>query len=97
MEEEVETRREHPNVKWKAITEAGGDGWREGKKQAARTKRRRGRKAQRAARKARVNARVRSRLIGEFVVGTFNVRTLAFEGANGTRHIEVVLKTCQEL
>ena len=29
-------------------------------------------------------------------MGTFNVRTLAFNGMNGIRHSEVVLKVCQE-
>ena len=33
---------------------------------------------------------------GELVVGAFNVRTLAFKGANGRGHAEVILKTCED-
>ena len=32
---------------------------------------------------------------GELVVGTFNVRTLAFNRRNGIGHSEVILKVCQ--
>ena len=30
-------------------------------------------------------------------MGTFNVRTLAFNGKNGIGHSEVILRVCQEL
>ena len=66
------------------------------RKYAARKKRRRHRRNRRAARKLRVEAKARSRA-GELVVGTFNVRTLAFNGKNGIGHSEVILKVCQEL
>ena len=65
------------------------------KKYAARKKRRH-RRNRRAARELRVEAKARSRA-GELVVGTFNVRTLAFNGKNGIGHSEVILKVCQEL
>ena len=38
--------------------------------------------------------RARSRA-GELVVGTYNVRTLAFKGTNGIGHAEVIMKTCE--
>ena len=41
-------------------------------------------------------ARARFRA-GELVVGTFNVRKLAFNGKNGTGHSEVIMKVCQDL
>ena len=41
-----------------------------------------------------VDAKARSRA-GELVVGTFNVRTLAFNRRNGIGHSEVILKVCQ--
>ena len=62
------------------------------KKYAARKKRRH-RRNRRAARELRVEAKARSRA-GELVVGTFNVRTLAFNGKNGIGHSEVILKVC---
>ena len=61
----------------------------------ARKKIRRRRRIQRAAQKICTDARARSR-VGELVVGTFNVRTLAFKGSNGIGHAEVILKTCEE-
>ena len=66
-----------------------------GEEYEARKKRRRQRNW-RATRKLREDARAKSRA-EEFVVGTFNVRTLAFNGKNGIGHSEVVLKLCQEL
>ena len=48
----------------------------------ARKKRRRRRRIRRAAHKIRTDARARSRA-GKLVVGTCNVRTLAFKGTNG--------------
>ena len=65
------------------------------KKYAARKKRRH-RRNRRAARELRVEAKARSRA-GELVVGTFNVRTLTFNGKNGIGHSESILKVCQEL
>lgn len=44
----------------------------------------------------RAAAKARSR-IRELTVGTFNVRALAFDGANGIGPSEVVLKLCQAL
>ena len=66
------------------------------RKYAPRKKRRRHRRGRRAARKLRVEAKDRSRA-GELVVGTFNVRTLAFNGKYGIGHSEVILKICQQL
>ena len=66
------------------------------RKHAARKKIRNHRRNRRAARKLRVEAKPRSRA-GEVVVGTFNVRTLAFNGKNGIGHSEVTMKVCQEL
>ena len=66
------------------------------RKHAARKKMRKHRRNRRAARKLRVEAKPRSRA-GEVVVGTFNVRTLAFNGKNGIGHSEVILRVCQEL
>ena len=66
----------------------------EGRKSDARKKRRR-RRFRRAAQKIRTGARARSRA-GELVVGTYNVRTLAFKGTNGIGHAEVILKTCED-
>ena len=68
----------------------------EEKKYTARKKRRQGRRGRREARKLRSGARARFRA-GELVVGTFNVRTLAFNGKNGIGHSEVIMKVCQEL
>ena len=53
------------------------------------------RRIRRAAHKTRTDARARSRA-GELVVGTYNVRTLAFKGTNGRGHAEVILKTCED-
>ena len=61
----------------------------------AREKRRGCRRIRRAARKIRTDAIARSRA-GEPVVGTCNVRTLAFKGTNGIGHAEVMLKTCED-
>ena len=58
-------------------------------------KKRRHQRNWRATRKLREDGRAYFGA-GEFVVGTFNVRTLAFNGMNGIRHSEVVLKVCQE-
>ena len=66
------------------------------RKHAARKKIRKHRRNRRAARKLRVEAKPRSRA-GEVVVGTFNVRTLAFNGKNGIGHSEVTMKVCHEL
>ena len=44
---------------------------------------------------AHTYARARCRA-GELVVGTFNVRTLAFKGAYGIGHAQVILKTCED-
>ena len=66
----------------------------EGRKSDARKKRRRGR-FRRAAQKTRTSARAWSRA-GVLVVGTYNVRTLAFKGTNGIGHAEVILKTCED-
>ena len=66
----------------------------EGRKSDARKKRRR-RTIRRDAQKLKTDARARSRA-GELVVGTFNVRTLAFKGKNGIGHAEVILKTCED-
>ena len=68
----------------------------EKKKRAARKKRRGRRADQRAAKKRKKGARARAR-IGELTVGTYNVRTLAFKGANGIGHSEIVLKPCESL
>ena len=67
----------------------------EWRKSEARKKRRRRRRIRRAASKIRTDARARSRA-GEVVVGTCNVRTLAFKGTNGIGHAEVILKTCED-
>ena len=80
-------RRKHSSVLEKRMTVQS--------KYAARKKRRH-RRNRRAARKLRVEAKARSRA-GELVMGTFNVRTLAFNGKNGIGHSEVILKVCQEL
>ena len=40
-------------------------------------------------------SRARSRA-GELVVGTYNVRTLAFKGTNGIGHAEVIMRTCED-
>ena len=53
------------------------------------------RRIRRAAHKFRTDARARSRA-GELVVGTYNVRTLAFKGTNGIGHAEVILNTCED-
>ena len=70
-----------------------------GKKGENRTLGRRGgdvcRTVRRAAQKLRTDARARSRA-GELVVGTFNIRTLAFKGTSGIGHTEVILKTCKD-
>ena len=66
----------------------------EGRKSNGREKRRQTR-IRRAAQKTRTDARARSRA-GEFVVGTYSVRTLAFKGTNGIGHAEVILKTCED-
>ena len=81
-------RRKHTNVWEKRRTVQ--------RKYAARKKRRKHRRNRRAARKLRVEAKARSRA-GELVVGTFNVRTLAFNGKNGIGHNDVILKVRQEL
>ena len=65
----------------------------EGRKSDARKKRRR-RRIRKAAQKIRTGARARSRA-GELVVGTYNVRTLAFKGTNGIGHA-VILQTCED-
>ena len=57
---------------------------------------RRRRRTRRAARKLRVEAKARFKP-EEVVVGTFNVRTLVFNGKNGIGHSEVILTVCQEL
>ena len=67
----------------------------EWRKSEARKKRRRRRRIRRAAHKIRTDARARSRA-GDLVVGTYNVRTLAFKGTNGIGHAEVILKTCED-
>ena len=67
----------------------------EGRKSDARKRRRRRRRIRRAAQKNRTDARARSRA-RELVVGTYNVRTLAFKGTNGIGHAEVKLKTCED-
>ena len=59
----------------------------EEKQYTARKKRRQGRRGRREARKLRSCAKARFRA-GELVVGTFNVRTLAFNGKNGIGHSE---------
>ena len=41
------------------------------------------------------DTRARSRA-GELVVGTYNVRTLAFKGTIGIDHAEMILKTCED-
>ena len=56
---------------------------------------RRRRRIRRVAHKIRKNARARSRA-GELVVGTYNVRTLAFKGTNGIGHAEVIMNTCED-
>ena len=66
----------------------------EGRKSDARKKRRRRRRIRRVAQKIRIGARARSR-VGELVVGTYNVRTLAFKSTNGIGHAKVILKTCE--
>ena len=68
----------------------------EKKKRVARKKRRRRRVYRGAANKRNESARARAR-IGEFTVGTYNVRTLAFKGANGIGHSEIVLNPCESL
>ena len=60
----------------------------EGRKSDARKKRRRRRRVQRAAQKILTGARARSRAEA-LVVGTHNVRTLAFNGTNGIGNVEV--------
>ena len=67
----------------------------EGRKSDARKKRRRRTRLRRAAQKIRTDARARPRA-GELVVGTYNVRTLAFKGTNGIGHAEVILQTCED-
>ena len=67
----------------------------EGRKSDARKKRRRRRRIRRSSQKIRTAARARSRA-GELVVGTYNVRALAFKGTNGIGHAEVILKTCED-
>ena len=67
----------------------------EEKKLDARKKRSRRRRIRRAAQKIRTGARARSRA-GELVAGTYNVRTLAFEGKDGIGHAEVIPKTCED-
>ena len=32
---------------------------------------------------------------GELIMGTFNVRTLAFNGKNGLDHVETILEVCR--
>ena len=63
----------------------------EGRKSDARKKRRRRRRIRRAAQKIRTDVMARSRA-GELVVGTHNVRTLAFKGTNGIGHAEGILQ-----
>ena len=53
------------------------------------------RRIRRAAQKSRTGARAKS-IGGEFVVGTYNVRALAFKGTNGIGHAEMILKTCED-
>ena len=67
----------------------------EWRRSEARKKRKRRRRIQRAAHKIRTDARARSRA-GELVVGTYNVRTLAFQGTNGIGHARVIMKTCED-
>ena len=67
----------------------------EGRKSDARKKRWRRERIRRAAQKIRVGARARSRA-GELVVGTYNVRTLAFKGTNGIGHAGLILKTPED-
>ena len=67
----------------------------QGRKSDVRKKRGQRRRFRRAAQKMRTGARARSRA-GELVVGTHNVRTLAFKGTNGIGHAEVTLKTCED-
>ena len=67
----------------------------EGRKSDARKKRRRRRRFRRADQKIRTGARARSRA-EELVVGSYNVRTLAFKGTNGLGHAKVILKTCED-
>ena len=64
------------------------------RKSEARKKRRRRRRIRRAAHKNRTDARASSKA-GELVVGTYNVRTLAFKGTNGIGPAGVILKTCE--
>ena len=52
------------------------------------------RKKRRGRRRIR-SARARSRA-GELVLGTYNVRTLAFKGTNSIGHTELILKTCED-
>lgn len=66
------------------------------KKPTPRKNKRRGRAARRTAQKVRAAAKARSE-IGELTIGTFNGRTLVFDGANGVGHSKVVLKPCQAL
>ena len=76
-------------------------GWKGGKivrseedeRRRGRTRRRR--RIRRPAQKLRTEARAGFRA-GELVMGTFNVRTLAFKNTNGIGHAEVTLKTCED-
>ena len=65
------------------------------RKSDARKNRRRRRRIGKTAQKIRTDARARSRA-GKLVVGTCNVRTLAFKGTNGIGHAEVIVKTCED-
>ncbi|CAM9752224.1 unnamed protein product, partial [Pylaiella littoralis] len=66
----------------------------EQRKIAARKKRKRNRPLRKADRKRRAEMRTKARA-GELVVGSFNVRTLAYKGANGIGHnSNTVLQLC---
>ena len=65
------------------------------RKSEARKRRRRRRRIRRAAHKIRTYARVPPSA-GELVVGSYNIRTLAFMGTNGIGRAEVILKTCED-
>lgn len=68
------------------------------KKNTARKKHRKGRAARKIAKRSERESKQATRAqrrAGEFTVGTHNVRTLAYKGANGVGHSNIVLKTCE--
>ena len=67
-----------------------------GRKSDARKKMRRRRRIPGAAQKICLGARATRSRAGELVVGTFNVRTLAFKRMNGIGHAEVILEICED-